>query len=67
MDVKVTVIETKQIERTYLVRGVSNFDKAVKCVNRCIGHEFQPNTHLYREVPKRPEFKVDKYEIVNPD
>jgi hypothetical protein len=67
MDVKVTIKEVRVIERTYFVNGVNSLENAAKCAERCATHQYQPNTYLYREVPRRPTYQIDKYEVVNSD
>ena len=67
MDVRVTIVVTKTIERTYYVKGVNSLDAAAKCAERCATKQFQPNAYLWREVPQRPNFKTDSFEIVNLD
>ena len=65
MKVRVTVTETKVIERTYEVDGVNTLEAAAKCAQRCATRKFQPNTYLYREVPQSPTYDVVKYEVVS--
>ena len=65
MDVKVTIVETKQIQRTYFVKGVSNLENAAKAAQRCATHQYQPNTYMWREIPNAPTFKIDGFEVVN--
>ena len=65
MKVRVTVTETKVIERTYEVDGVNTLEAAAKCAQRCATRRFQPNTYLYREVPQSPTYDVVKYEVVS--
>ena len=64
MDVRVTIVETKTIERTYYVSGVNSLEAAGKCAERCAGRRFQPNTYMWREVPKPPTYHLEKYEVV---
>jgi len=65
MDVRVTIIETKQVRRTYLVKGVNSLETAEKCAQRCLKHQYQPNTYLWREVPCSPSYETDSFEVVN--
>lgn len=67
MDIKVTITEIKEVQRTYFVKGVNSLQTAEKCAYRCAGRDFQPNTYLYREVPCRPYYRTNGYEIVNSD
>ena len=67
MDVRVTIVETKTIKRTYMVHGVNSLDAAAKCAERCRKHQYQPNAYMFREVPQPPIYKIDSYEVVNPD
>lgn len=67
MIVRVTICETKTINRTYEISGVNSLDAAAKCAVRCANHQFQPNAWLYREVPNAPTYELKNYEIVNPD
>ena len=66
MKVRVKIIETKTVERTYEVDGVNNIDNAKKCAERCYFKQFQPNTYMMREVPNRPSIAFDAVEIVEP-
>ena len=63
MRVQVTIIETKQIFRTYEVDGVNDLDTAKKCAQRCATHQFQPNTYLVRQVPYAPTYSYGAIEI----
>ena len=63
MNVLVTIQEVKVIERTYEVQGVNSLETAEKCAYRCMERKFQPNTYLYREVPRRPTYKTASYEV----
>lgn len=67
MQIKVTIEETRTIKRTYFVDGVNSLETAAKCAERCSRHMYQPNTYMCREVPYPPTYKIDGYEIVNPD
>ena len=64
MKVRVKIVETRTIERTYEVNGVNSLDMAKKCAERCMMNQYQPNTYMYREVPRRPTYKVDSCEII---
>jgi len=64
MKVRVKIIETKTIERTYEIDGVNSLDMAKKCAERCYFHQFQPNTYMMREVPQSPRFSFGSCEIV---
>lgn len=64
MKVRVTIVETKQVYRTYEVDGVNTLEAAQKCAYRCATHQYQPNTYMMREVPHRPTFKFDAMEVV---
>ena len=66
MKVRVTIVETKQIYRTYEVNGVNSLDAAKKCAMRAYNHQFQPNTYMFREVPHSPFTEFDVMEIVEP-
>lgn len=66
MKVRVTVIETKQISRTYEIDGVNSLDAAKKCAKRAYNHEFQPNAYLFRQVPHAPFIEVGAIEVVEP-
>ena len=65
MDVRVTITETKTIERTYYVKGVNSLETAAKCAERCAARHYQPNTYMWREVPRRPTYKIDSFEVVD--
>ena len=64
MKVRVTIVETRSIYRTYEVDGVNSLEVAEKCAYRCANHEFQPNTYMMREVPHRPQFSTGAMEVV---
>lgn len=64
MKVRVKIVETKIVERTYEVDGVNSLDTAKKCAERCYMRQFQPNTYMMREVPKRPTISFGSCEIV---
>lgn len=65
MKVRVQIIETRQVVRTYEVDGVNTLEAAAKCADRCAKRQFQPNTYLYREVPMRPTYSIGSYEVIN--
>lgn len=64
MKVRVQIVETRQIVRTYEVDGVNTLEAAAKCAERCARRQFQPNTYLYREVPKKSTYAIGNYEVV---
>ena len=64
MKVRVQIIETRQIMRTYEVDGVNSLDTAKKCAYRCANHQYQPNTYMMREVPFSPTYSTGAYEII---
>ena len=64
MKIRVTIQETRVIDRVYEVSGVNSLDAAAKCAERCAKHQFQPNTYLRQEVPHTPTHRLEKYEIV---
>lgn len=64
MKVRVTINETKIVQRTYEVDGVNSLDNAKKCAERCYFKQFQPNTYMMREVPKRPTISFGSCEII---
>lgn len=66
MKVRVQIIETKQVIRTYEVEGVNSLETAKKCAHRCALHQFQPNTYMMREVPCSPTYSIGTYEVVEP-
>ena len=66
MKIRVQIIETRQIVRTYEVDGVNSLEAAAKCAERCATRKFQPNTYLYREVPQSPAYSIGSCEVVNP-
>lgn len=66
MRVRVTITETKTIERTYEIDGVNSLETAAKCAERCAKRQYQPNAYLYREIPQAPQYNVTGYEVVNP-
>jgi len=66
MKIRVQIIETRQIVRTYEVDGVNSLEAAAKCAERCATRKFQPNTYLYREVPRPPTYSIGSCEVVNP-
>lgn len=66
MKVRVQIVETRQIVRTYEVDGVNSLESAAKCADRCARHMFQPNTYMMREVPQSPTYSIGAYEVVEP-
>ena len=66
MKVLVTIQETKVIERTYEVNGVNSLEMAAKCADRCAKNLFQPNAYMRREVPLKPTYRLDRYEVIEP-
>ena len=64
MKIRVQIIETKKIVRTYEVDGVNSLEMAEKCAYRCATRHFQPNTYMMREVPYRPEYCTGSIEVV---
>ena len=64
MKVRVKIVETKIVERTYEVDGVNSLDNAKKCAERCYMRQFQPHTYKMREIPKRPTISFGSCEIV---
>lgn len=67
MDVRVTITETRTVDRTYEISGVNSLEAAQKCAIRCANRQFQPNAWMYREVPNTPTYHIKNYEVVNPD
>lgn len=65
MDVRVTIVETRQVHRTYFVKGVDSLETAEKCAQRCLKHQYQPNTYLWLEVPYSSFYETNNFEIVN--
>ena len=65
MKIRVQIIETRQVVRTYEVDGVNSLEAAAKCAERCATRRFQPNTYLYREVPQPPTYSIGSCEVVN--
>ena len=65
MKIRVQIIETRQVVRTYEVDGVNSLEMAAKCEERCATRRFQPNTYLYHEVPQPPTYSIGSYEIVS--
>ena len=63
MKVRVQIIETKKIVRTYEVDGVNSLEAAAKCAERCARRQFQPNTYMRQEVPYAPT--IGSYEVVS--
>ena len=65
MKVRVQIIETKKVIRTYEVEGVNSLEMAEKCAYRCAHRQFQPNTYMMQEVPCCPEYSTGSFEIVS--
>ena len=66
MKVRVTIVETKQVYRTYEVDGVNSLEAAQKCAKRAYKHEYQPNAYMFRQVPRAPFIEFGAMEIVEP-
>lgn len=64
MKVRVTIVETKQIYRTYEVDGVNDLETAKRCAYRCATRQYQPNTYKMREVPYPPTYDYGAMEVV---
>ena len=64
MKVRVTIVETREIYRTYEVEGVNDLETARKCAERRARKQFQPNAYMMREVPYPPTYRFDAMEIV---
>lgn len=64
MKVRVTIVETKQIYRTYEIDGVNDLETAERCAYRCANHQYQPNAYMMREIPHRPQFNTGSIEVV---
>ena len=64
MKIRVKIIKTIEVERTYEVNGVNDLETAKKCALRCATKQFQPNTYMMREVPQPPFYRFDSMEII---
>ena len=64
MKIRVQIIETRQVVRTYEVDGVNSLETAAKCAKRCATQKFQPNTYMMREVPCTPQYEIGAFEII---
>jgi len=64
MKIRVQLVETKQIIRTYEVDGVNSLEAAQKCAQRCAHRQFQPNTYMMQEVPCAPSYSIGACEII---
>lgn len=64
MKMRVTIVETHQVFKTYEVEGVEDIEAAKKCAERCYGNHAQLNTRLVRQVPHSPTHRFDAIEVV---
>lgn len=64
MKMRVTIIETHQVFKTYEVEGVGSIETAKKCAEKCYTDYHQSNTRLVREVPQTPTHRFDAIQII---
>lgn len=64
MKIQVTIVETRQVFKTYEVEGVDSIEAAKKCAEKCYTDYRHSNTRLVREVPQAPTHRFDAVEVV---